>query len=87
MEIYIDDMLVEMTVEESLVSNLKKVFHCLWQYNMRLNLQKCAFAVEVGNFLCFMLTHRGIEANPKKCKAILEMKSPSSVKEVQCLIG
>ena len=28
-----------------------------------------------------MLTHRDIEANPKKCKAILEMKSPTSIKE------
>ena len=34
-----------------------------------------------------MLINRGIEANPNKCKAILEMKSPSSVKDVQCLTG
>jgi len=34
-----------------------------------------------------MLTQRGIEANPEKCNAIIEMRSPSSVKEVQRLIG
>jgi len=34
-----------------------------------------------------MLTQRGIEANPEKCNAIIEMRSPTNVKEVQCLIG
>ena len=54
---------------------------------MRLNPQKCVFTVETRKFLGFMLTNRGIEANLNKCKAILEMKSPSSVKEVQRLTG
>ena len=34
-----------------------------------------------------MLTQRGIEANPKKCNAIIEMRSPTSVKAVQRFIG
>ena len=54
---------------------------------MRLNPQKCIFAIKAGKFLGFMLTHRGIEPNPDKCKAILDMKSPTSVKDVQCLTG
>ena len=54
---------------------------------MRLNPTKCTFAVEAGKFLGFMLTQREIEANPDKCKAILEMKSPTSLKEVQQLNG
>ena len=33
-----------------------------------------------------MLTHRGIEANPEKCKAISEMRSPNSIQEIQRLI-
>nr|KYP50298.1 Retrovirus-related Pol polyprotein from transposon 17.6 [Cajanus cajan]KYP50315.1 Retrovirus-related Pol polyprotein from transposon 17.6 [Cajanus cajan] len=34
-----------------------------------------------------MITSRGIEANPEKCKAIIQMQSPQTVKEVQCLAG
>jgi len=34
-----------------------------------------------------MLTEPGIEANPDKCAAILAMRSPASVKEVQQLTG
>ncbi|XP_072054170.1 uncharacterized protein [Arachis hypogaea] len=48
---------------------------------------KCAFGVQGGKFLGFMLTSRGIEANPEKCKAVLNMTSPKTVKEVQQLAG
>ncbi|KAI9088900.1 hypothetical protein K1719_029179 [Acacia pycnantha] len=40
-----------------------------------------------GKFLGFMLTNRGIEANPDKCRAVMEMKAPSNKKEVQQLTG
>jgi len=45
------------------------------------------FGVEAGKFLGFMLTKRGIEANPGKCAAIIEMKSHATIKEVQQLTG
>ncbi|XP_016172929.1 uncharacterized protein LOC107615377 [Arachis ipaensis] len=54
---------------------------------MRLNPEKCAFGVQGGKFLGFMLTSQGIEANPEKCEAILNMASPKIVKEVQQLAG
>ena len=34
-----------------------------------------------------MLTNRGIEANPDKCEAIMKMRSPTNLKEVQRLVG
>lgn len=54
---------------------------------MRLNPLKCAFAMEAGKFLGFMITQRGVEANPEKCQATLQMKSPGCVKDVQRLAG
>ena len=83
MEVYIDDMLVKTKEEEELLSNLEIVFGCLRKHKMRLDPQKCVFAIEVGKFLGFMFTNRGIEANPDKCQAMLEMKSSTSVKDVQ----
>jgi len=50
-----------------------------------MNPEKCVFGVEACKFLGFLLTERGIEANPEKCAAILAMRSPISVKEVQQL--
>jgi len=55
--------------------------------NLRLNPDKCVFGVDRGKFLGFVLTQRGIEANPEKCKAIIEIRSPTTIKEVQRLIG
>ena len=57
------------------------------KYRLKLNPEKCVFRVEVGKFLGFLLTERGIEANPEKCTAIIAMRSPISVKEVQQLTG
>ena len=54
---------------------------------MRLNPSKCAFGVSSGKFLGFMVTRRGIEANPEKIQAFLQMRSPSSIKEIQSLTG
>ena len=49
---------------------------------MKLNLSKCAFRVASGKFLGFMVSKRGIEANPEKVRAILEMTLPKTLKEV-----
>ena len=54
---------------------------------MKLNPSKCAFGVASGKFLGFMVSHRGIEANPEKIKAILDMKPPQNIKEVESLTG
>ena len=54
---------------------------------MKLNPSKCAFGVSSRKFLGFMVSHRGIEANHDKIQAILDMKPPQSVKEVQSLTG
>ena len=54
---------------------------------MKLNPNKCAFGVLSRKFLGFMVSHRGIEANPDKIQAILNMKPPQNIKEVQSLTG
>ena len=54
---------------------------------MKLNPNKCAFGVSSGKFLGFMVSHRGIKANPDKIRATLDMKPSQNVKEVQSLTG
>ena len=55
------------------------------RYKIKLNLAKCLFGFSSGKFLGFMLSQRGIEANLVKVKAILDMASPKTVKEMQRL--
>uniref|UniRef100_A0A2N9F1B6 Uncharacterized protein n=1 Tax=Fagus sylvatica TaxID=28930 RepID=A0A2N9F1B6_FAGSY len=86
-EVYVDDMLVKSKENEDHLKDLKETFQALRTYNMKLNPEKCAFGVSSGKFLGFMVSQRGIEANPDKIKAILEMSPPTTVKEVQSLTG
>jgi len=86
-EVYVDDMVVKSATFDQHLTDLEEVFGRLRKFNMRLNPAKCVFGVEGGKFLGFMLTHRGIEANPDKCLAILDTQSPTTLKEVQSLVG
>jgi len=67
------------------VTDLEELFMTIAKYNLKLNPEKCVYRVEVGKFLGFCLTERGIEANLDKCAAIIGMRSPVNVKEVQQL--
>ena len=86
-EVYVDDMLVKSKEVEDHLDDLKETFNTLRQYSMKLNPSKCAFGVSSGKFLGFMVSQRGIEANPKKVRAILEISSSKTIKEVQSLSG
>ncbi|KAI5324809.1 hypothetical protein L3X38_033882 [Prunus dulcis] len=69
---------------------IKEVDYPTWlanQYKMRINPTKCAFGVASSEFLGFMISQRGIEANPKKIQAILDMTLPKTVKDIQSLTG
>ena len=79
---YADDMLVKSQDEGKHLDDLQETFDTLRQYNMRLNPSKCAFRVSSRKFLGFMVSHRGIEANPDKIQVILNMEPPRNIKEV-----
>lgn len=87
MEAYIDDMIVKSKEEKDHLDDLRETFLTLRKFKLKLNPQKCVFGVVAGKFLGFLVDQRGIEANPDKIQAIMNMSSPSKVKEVQRLTG
>ncbi|CAA7034283.1 unnamed protein product [Microthlaspi erraticum] len=87
MEVYIDDMLVKSLEEKDHVTHLRDCFKQLNSHNMKLNPTKCRFAVTSGEFLGYLVTRRGIEANPKQILTLIEMTSPKTKREVQRLTG
>lgn len=87
MEVYVDDMLVRSQQTMNHLINLEETFDTLWKYNMKLNSSKCVFTVPSRKFLSFMVSQRGIEANPNNIRAIIEMSPPTNVKQVQRLSG
>ena len=81
-EVYVDDMLVKSLDEERHLDDLQETFDTLRRHQMKLIPNKRAFGVLLGKFLGFMVSQRGIEANPDKIQAILDMESPKNIKEV-----
>ena len=87
MEVYVDDILVKSKEELAHLDDLRETFTTLKQYQMKLNPSKCVFGVASGKFLGFMVSQRGIKANPEKVQAIINMVSPKTVKKAQKLTG
>ncbi|GAB2268980.1 hypothetical protein Dimus_038750 [Dionaea muscipula] len=84
-EAYVDVMLVKSVMDNEHVAALESAFTILRKYSMKLNPKKCTFGVTSGKFLGFIVTRRGIEANPEKIQTIIDMAPPRSVKEIQKL--
>ena len=63
-EAYIDDMVVKSKAKAMHEKDLRSVFDILWRYKLKLNASKCSFEVSLGKLLRYIVTQRGIEANP-----------------------
>jgi hypothetical protein len=81
-QVYIDDMVITTRKEESLISDLAETFNNLNKYKLKLNPTKCSFGVSAGQLLGFLVSVRGIEANPEKIQAILKMGKPTKLHDV-----
>jgi hypothetical protein len=86
-EAYVDDVVVKTRNSNTFIADLKETFASLQEYQWKLNPNKFIFGVPYGKLLGFIISHRGIEANPKKISAITNMKGPTCIKDVQKVTG
>lgn len=86
-QVYVDDMIVKSKSKEDHVNDLRETFENVRRHSMRLNPAKCSFRLTSGKFLGFLVFQRGIEADPTQIRAILDMPSPTTVKQIQKLTG
>ncbi|GJR97036.1 reverse transcriptase domain-containing protein [Tanacetum coccineum] len=87
LEAYVDDMVIKSNDEKVLIADIAETFDNLLRINMKLNPKNYSFWVEEGKILGYMVTSEGIRANPTKTKAIADMQSPRTLKEMQSLNG
>jgi ribonuclease HI len=87
LEAYVDDVVFKTTIEDNLVIDLAETFANLRVYRWKLNPEKCVFGVPSSKLLGFMVSHRGIEANPTKVDTIRKMNRPTGKKDVMKLTG
>jgi hypothetical protein len=86
-EVYVDDIVIKVKSHASLLDNLGIVFDRLRLIRTKLNADKCMLGVTTGKLLSFLVSYRGIEANPEKIKTIEAMRPPARMKDVQKLTG
>ena len=87
MEAYMDDIVVKTKDRATLIPDLQETFANLRKINLKLNPEKCVFGVPSGKLLGFLVSQRGIEANPDKIKAIEQIEAPKRIKDVRRLAG
>src|SRR4051812_22865727 len=84
---YVYDIVIKSHLADSLISDLTKTFKNLRKYRMKVNPTKFTFGVPAGKLLGYIVSERGIEANPKKINAVMTLQKLDSVKGVQRLTG
>ena len=80
--VYVDDMIAKSKTEEEHLVNMRKLFERLRKFRLRLNPAKWTFGVKSGKLLGFIVNQKGIEVDPEKVKAILEMPEPRTERQV-----
>nr|GEW56895.1 reverse transcriptase domain-containing protein [Tanacetum cinerariifolium] len=85
LEVYVDDMVIKSMTEQDTIMDIAETFDNLRKINMKLKPLKCSFGIGEGKIQGYMVTLEGIRVNPKKTKAIADMQSPKTLKEMQSL--
>ncbi|KAL0431914.1 UNVERIFIED_CONTAM: Enzymatic polyprotein [Sesamum radiatum] len=86
MEVYVDDI-CESKEEMNHLEDLGKAFSIMRIFGMKPNPTKCTFGVRGGKSLGYLVSERGIEVNPEKIEAIMQLPSQKMIKDVQKLTG
>jgi hypothetical protein len=86
-EAYVDDVVIKNRDSDNLIADLEETFSSLHRFWWKLNPTKCIFGVPSGKLLGFIVSNRGIEANPVKITTITDMGAPATIKDVQKLTG
>jgi hypothetical protein len=86
-EVYVDDIVIKSMKADSLLGDLWETFANLDRYSIKLNPKKCSFGVPTGQLLGYRISERGIEGNPEKIQAIINMQPPKTLRHVHQLTG
>jgi hypothetical protein len=73
---YVDDIVVVSKKRENYITDLAETFANMHEARLKLNLEKCIFGITKGKVLGYLVSTKGIKANPDKIKAIIQMQPP-----------
>ena len=81
-QVYVNDIVIMTKEDSTFLDDLRETFDNLDRYHIKLNPSKCMFGVPSGKLLGYLISARGIEANPEKIQAIITMKQLKNLRGV-----
>ena len=84
---YLDNINVFLKTFSDHLDHLTQVFEQLKTAGLKLKPKKCHFFKENNEFLGFVISKNGIKPVPSKIEAIVKMKSPESMRDIQIFLG
>ena len=85
--VYVEDIVIKTKERCTLLVYIEETFTNLRRYQMKLNPAKCTFGLPAGRLLGYLVSARGIEANPDKIAAIQALEPPAGLRDVQRFTG
>jgi len=85
--IYIDDILIYSKTDEEHDEHLRLVLTRLREHRLYAKFSKCEFWLDKLVFLGHVISANGVEVIPDKIQAILDWKTPMSVKDIRSFLG
>jgi len=82
-EAYVDNVVVKMRNPNDFIKDLEETFANLRKFRWKLNPTKCIFGIPSGKLLGFIISNRGIEANPQKGAPSLKWGLPSTSRTLE----
>ena len=79
----VDDMIVKSYDRADHLVALERFFQRIRKFKLRLNPKKHIYGVSSEKLVGYMVNERGIEVNPDKIRALLDMPTPKTEKEVR----
>ena len=86
-KVYVDDMIVKSRDRTDHMATLERFFERIEQFRLRLNPKKCTFGVTSRKLLGYMVSKKGIKADPDKIRVVLEMPASRIEREIRDFLG
>ena len=86
-EPYLDDLPAHSCKRKNHPDHICMIFEWCRHYNIISNPHKCVFYVDSWRLLGFIVSNRGIQVDPLKVEAIVNLPPPRSIKKLQRLQG
>lgn len=87
MSVFLDDIKIATEDEKKHFEILETVLKRLSEFNVRINLDKCAFLKEQISYCGHIIGKYGIKKGIEKMEAVEKLPKPTNVSEVRAFVG